>query len=100
MMNLMLFYSTIEVEPMKETTKWTYNVYKKRNNALFLNELNEIKVEFDLIFVSLVDKISCDSFCSLSSSSVSIPHIENSLYNSPTGFLGMSYLFLIQFIQL
>jgi hypothetical protein len=61
---------------------------------LFLNELNEIKVEFDLIFVSLVDKISCDS-CSLSSSSVSIPHIENSLYNSPTGdTLGMSYLFL------
>jgi hypothetical protein len=58
---------------------------KKEIMHCFLNELNEIKVEFDLIFVSLVDKISCAIVCSLSSSSVSIPHIENSLYNSPTG---------------
>jgi hypothetical protein len=71
--------STIEVEPIERDKRNGLTTFQhKRNNALFLNELNEIKVEFDLIFVSLVDKISCDSFCSLSSSSVSIPHIENS----------------------
>jgi hypothetical protein len=48
--------STIEVEPIERDKRngLTTFQHKKRNNALFLNELNEIKVEFDLIFVSQI----------------------------------------------